>query len=104
MSTTKNVYYDVVIDMEETMKWGNKELSIYIYTIKHVDGATTLVNLDKKFIRIKWFYGDITLKFHESLDMLRFAKALYDAICDLIIDNKYPIIMRMAEFMKREMV
>jgi len=102
MARKRTIYYDVVIGVEDYMRWGNKELSAYIYTVKHVDGSKTIINLDKNFLKIQLDNGEITLKFRDSYDMLLFAEALYNAVLDLIIDHEFSIERKLGSFLQRE--
>ena len=95
-----NIFFDVVLELEDTIRLGSQVVSTYMYRVKHSDGRRTIVNLDRNYVKIMFRDGEILLRFRDSMDMLRFAKALYDAVLDMIVDDGFRTEESLGVFLK----
>ena len=107
----KNVFYDVILDVSDTMEWGSREITVNIYNRKRTDGSKTFINIPvvpslKPKITIEFRKGKIVLEFNSITDIHEFARALQDAVEDMM-SGLEPIEIiryrRLAMFMEREM-
>ena len=108
---TRNVFYDVILDINDTMEWGSREITVNIYNRKRTDGSRTFINIPvvpgiKPKITIEFSGGSIALEFSNTANMHEFARALLDAVEDMM-SGLMPVEIthyrKLAMFMDREM-
>jgi len=95
-----NIFFDVVLELDDTIRLGDQIVSTYMYRIKHSDARRAIVNLDNNYVKIMFRDGEVRLKFRDNMDMLRFAKALYDVVLDMIVDDDLRIVEGLGMFLK----
>ena len=107
----KNVFYDVILDVNDTMEWGSREITVNIYNRKRTAGSRTFINIPvvpsiKPKIMIEFSKGRIVLEFNSITDIHEFARALLDAVEDMmygLMPVEITHYRKLATFMEREM-